>query len=149
MNLTLAEAAIGAGAVLEAPARCRRMPARSWRSGYSIDSRTVAPGELFFAVRGERFDGHDFVAAAHRARRRRRRGLSRARRLAAGCGARRAAPDRRGSPARAAGAGHACAPPWGRRVVAVTGSAGKTTTKEAIAAALGAKIQRAQIAAAI
>ena len=33
-------------------------------AGYSIDSRTVAPGELFFAVRGERFDGHDFVAAA-------------------------------------------------------------------------------------
>ena len=31
--------------------------------GYSIDSRTVQPGELFFAVRGERFDGHDFVAS--------------------------------------------------------------------------------------
>ena len=33
-------------------------------TGYSIDSRTVAPGELFFAVKGDRFDGHDFVEAA-------------------------------------------------------------------------------------
>src|SRR5271170_2373489 len=33
-------------------------------TGYSIDSRTIASGELFFAVRGERFDGHDFVEAA-------------------------------------------------------------------------------------
>ncbi len=33
-------------------------------SGYSIDSRTVQPGDLFFAVRGERLDGHDFVEAA-------------------------------------------------------------------------------------
>ncbi len=33
-------------------------------SGYSIDSRTLQPGELFFAVRGERLDGHDFVEAA-------------------------------------------------------------------------------------
>ena len=32
--------------------------------GYSIDSRTLQPGELFFAVRGERPDGHDFVEAA-------------------------------------------------------------------------------------
>ena len=32
--------------------------------GYSIDSRTIQPGELFFAVRGERLDGHDFVEAA-------------------------------------------------------------------------------------
>ena len=31
--------------------------------GYSIDSRTVGPGELFFAVKGERLDGHDFVGA--------------------------------------------------------------------------------------
>ncbi len=30
----------------------------------SIDSREVQKGELFFAIRGERFDGHDFVAAA-------------------------------------------------------------------------------------
>ncbi len=33
-------------------------------TGYSIDSRTLKPGDLFFAIRGERFDGHDFVAAA-------------------------------------------------------------------------------------
>src|SRR2546423_15059913 len=33
-------------------------------SGYSIDSRTLQPGELFFAVRGEHLDGHDFVQAA-------------------------------------------------------------------------------------
>ena len=32
--------------------------------GVSIDSRTVAPGDLFFAIRGERFDGHAFVAGA-------------------------------------------------------------------------------------
>ncbi|MGZ5141758.1 MAG: Mur ligase domain-containing protein, partial [Burkholderiales bacterium] len=31
--------------------------------GYSIDSRTVALGELFFAVKGERLDGHDYVDA--------------------------------------------------------------------------------------
>src|SRR6185312_7160608 len=33
-------------------------------SGYSIDSRTIQPGELFFAVKGERLDGHDFVEQA-------------------------------------------------------------------------------------
>src|SRR5271156_6233548 len=32
--------------------------------GYSIDSRTVQPGELFFAVKGERLDGRDFVEQA-------------------------------------------------------------------------------------
>ena len=32
--------------------------------GYSIDSRTIVPGQLFFAVKGERLDGHDFVAQA-------------------------------------------------------------------------------------
>jgi UDP-N-acetylmuramoyl-tripeptide--D-alanyl-D-alanine ligase len=28
-------------------------------TGYSIDSRTIQPGDLFFAVKGERLDGHD------------------------------------------------------------------------------------------
>ncbi len=32
--------------------------------GISIDSRTIEPGELFVAIRGDRFDGHDFVQAA-------------------------------------------------------------------------------------
>ena len=35
--------------------------------GYSIDSRTLAAGDLFFAVRGERMDGHDYVEAALKA----------------------------------------------------------------------------------
>ncbi|MBI4716060.1 MAG: UDP-N-acetylmuramoyl-tripeptide--D-alanyl-D-alanine ligase [Nitrospirae bacterium] len=33
-------------------------------SGVSIDSRTLREGDLFVALRGERFDGHDFLAAA-------------------------------------------------------------------------------------
>ena len=32
--------------------------------GYSIDSRTINAGELYFAVKGERLDGHDFVETA-------------------------------------------------------------------------------------
>ncbi len=33
-------------------------------TGVSIDSRTVKPGEIFFAIKGENFDGHDFVNKA-------------------------------------------------------------------------------------
>src|ERR1700674_4892383 len=33
-------------------------------AGVSIDSRTIRPGELFFAIHGPRHDGHDHVAAA-------------------------------------------------------------------------------------
>jgi UDP-N-acetylmuramoyl-tripeptide--D-alanyl-D-alanine ligase len=33
-------------------------------TGYSIDSRTINLGEIFFAVRGERMDGHDFLDQA-------------------------------------------------------------------------------------
>jgi UDP-N-acetylmuramoyl-tripeptide--D-alanyl-D-alanine ligase len=138
MNLTLAEAAMDAGAVLEAPTSVENAGALV-ATGYSIDSRTVAPGEVFFAVRGERLDGHDFVSAAFE------RGA-----VAAVVSRARAAslPDA------------ALAHPlliaedpllalqslavhvrreWGRLVIAITGSAGKTTTKEAVAAALGAK----------
>jgi UDP-N-acetylmuramoyl-tripeptide--D-alanyl-D-alanine ligase len=33
-------------------------------TGWSIDSRTVQPGDLFIAIQGEHFDGHEFVATA-------------------------------------------------------------------------------------
>src|SRR3989442_2227210 len=32
--------------------------------GISIDTRTIAPGEAFFAIKGDNRDGHDFVEAA-------------------------------------------------------------------------------------
>ncbi len=47
------------------------MEARPWGrlatvsvGGVSTDSRTVTPNDLFFAIRGPRFDGHDFVPDA-------------------------------------------------------------------------------------
>ena len=33
-------------------------------TGYSIDSRSAQPGELFFAIRGPHHDGHAYAAAA-------------------------------------------------------------------------------------
>jgi UDP-N-acetylmuramoyl-tripeptide--D-alanyl-D-alanine ligase len=138
MKLTLAEAAIGTGAVLEAPASIASAGTLAV-TGYSIDSRTVAPGDLFFAVRGERLDGHDYVVSAIE------RGavaavVSRAQ-VATLPDAALAVPLLIAEDtliALQALATHVRRQ-WGKRVVAVTGSAGKTTTKEAIAAALSAK----------
>jgi len=39
-------------------------PGQGVATGVSIDSRTTKPGDVFFAVKGERFDGHEFVAGA-------------------------------------------------------------------------------------
>ena len=36
-------------------------------TGISIDTRTLKKGEAFFAIKGDQFDGHDFLAAAMRA----------------------------------------------------------------------------------
>jgi len=138
MKLSLAEIAMGAGAILEVPSSVPNAGALV-AEGYSIDSRTVAPGELFFAVRGERLDGHDYVAAA----------LERGALAAVVSRARVASlPDAAlvspllitEDPLAALQllAAHVRRQ-WGKRVVAITGSAGKTTTKEATAAALGAK----------
>lgn len=103
----------------------------------SIDSRTVAPGDLFVAIRGDRFDGHRFVAAA----------------LSAGAiGAVVDDASTAGTPAPGTlvievpdttralqeTARHVRRQS-GARVVAITGSAGKTTTKEVCAELLSAR----------
>jgi UDP-N-acetylmuramoyl-tripeptide--D-alanyl-D-alanine ligase len=105
-------------------------------TGISIDSRTLLPGEAFFAIKGDQFDGHDFATAA----------------IKAGAGmlvvsegklpalGRLSAPmivvpdvlaalERLGAAARAR---------TNAKVIAVTGSAGKTSTKEALRHALSA-----------
>jgi UDP-N-acetylmuramoyl-tripeptide--D-alanyl-D-alanine ligase len=112
-------------------------------TGYSIDSRTVGEGELFFAIKGERFDGHDFIAAA----------------MERGAVAAVVAQDRLAEARIAVGARPLLIVPdtlkalqqlaaavrrdWGRHegrwVIGITGSAGKTTTKEAVAKVLSAK----------
>jgi UDP-N-acetylmuramoyl-tripeptide--D-alanyl-D-alanine ligase len=98
-------------------------------SGVATDSRTLAGGELFFALRGERFDGHDFVA------------------VAAGRGAAAAVVDHpcdvplpQVVVADTTAALGALAGAWRGRfelpVIGVAGSNGKTTTKELLAAVL-------------
>ena len=111
--------------------------------GYSIDSRTIGAGELFFAVTGERTDGHDYVEAA----------------LANGavgavvsqhwlvpdelepCRLLRV-PESEDCVLRAMQTlARRVREQWGGRVIGVTGSAGKTTTKEMVAAVLAAKFR--------
>lgn len=103
-------------------------------TGVSIDSRTVRPGDLFVALRGEMLDGHDFVADAfaHGA------GAALvARPVEAGGGAGAGAQVVVEDPVAAltALAAHVrdTVDPF---VVGVTGSVGKTTTKDLIAAVL-------------
>jgi UDP-N-acetylmuramoyl-tripeptide--D-alanyl-D-alanine ligase len=106
--------------------------------GYSIDSRTVQPGELFFAVKGERMDGHDFVNRA----------------LEKGAAAAVVRQDqfarypvkmRLMSVADTLVALQTLASAvrrlWGKPLVGVTGSTGKTTTKEAVAHVLSTRFR--------
>jgi UDP-N-acetylmuramoyl-tripeptide--D-alanyl-D-alanine ligase len=98
-------------------------------TGYSIDSRTLNPGDLFIALQGDRFDGHDYVAAA----------------LEKNAVAAVVQKDRKveGDPKRLLhvedtlralqSLGAAVRRWWGKPLLAVTGSAGKTTTKEILA----------------
>ena len=122
------------------PKTSSRPPAGGWRaiapagvSGISIDSRTVAPGDAFVAIRGERFDGHDYVAAAlaGRARRSPWRAKGARRRRRARCSSCRTIRSTRSS-----GSGAAARARMRGAVVAVTGSVGKTGTKEMLRLAL-------------
>ncbi|MGO9721747.1 MAG: UDP-N-acetylmuramoyl-tripeptide--D-alanyl-D-alanine ligase, partial [Methylocella sp.] len=104
--------------------------------GYSIDSRTIQPGELFFAVKGDRFDGHDFVESV----------------LTQGAAGAVIRKDRLARYANSKGLlavddtlvalqtlSTAVRKLWGKTAIAITGSMGKTTTKEAVAHLLSIK----------
>ena len=102
----------------------------------SIDSRSVGSGELFVAIRGDRFDGHDFVGAAIG------RGALGAVVEARKVDVARAAADGRQDVVIVSVADTTQALQdvardvrrrAGTKVVAITGSAGKTTTKEVAA----------------
>jgi UDP-N-acetylmuramoyl-tripeptide--D-alanyl-D-alanine ligase len=98
---------------------------------WSIDSRTVAAGDLFVAIQGDRFDGHEFVAAALAAG---AAGAVVARTPAlpqAGAGGPAPILIEVGDTTRALqDAAREVRRRSGATVVAITGSAGKTTTKE-------------------
>jgi UDP-N-acetylmuramoyl-tripeptide--D-alanyl-D-alanine ligase len=100
----------------------------------SIDTRDLTGGELFVAIKGAARDGHDFVDAAVSAG---AAGLLVSRDVAAPAGVRVVrVPD---TLAALQGIGAAVRARSGTTVVAITGSAGKTTTKTMIAQALSQK----------
>ena len=137
MKLSLEQAAQWCGAELAVSSGFASGDA----TGYSIDTRTLAAGDLFFAIRGERFDGHAFVTDA----------------LNKGAAGAVVARDQLTVLPMEAQAhplllvedplialqrlAAAVRRQWGKRVIAVTGSAGKTTTKEAIAAVLATQFR--------
>jgi UDP-N-acetylmuramoyl-tripeptide--D-alanyl-D-alanine ligase len=129
MNLTLERIAEHTGGKIEGPGGVEVR-------GCSIDTRTIRPGELFIAICGPRVDGHEFLATAAQA------------------GARAAIVSEALGPtpglslvrvASTLDALHALARgvrrDWGKTVIGVTGSAGKTTTKELVAAVLGRRFR--------
>ena len=101
----------------------------------AIDSRTLAPGDFFVAIRGERFDGHAFVGDAIA------RGAAGVLVEGAPAGAESAALVVQVEDTTRAlqGIARDVRRRSGTRVAAVTGSAGKTTTKEIAAEFLGAR----------
>ena len=112
--------------------------------GYSIDSRTIGAGDLFFAVKGERVDGHDYVEAAI-ANGAVAAVVSQRWLVPAGFDESRLlrVPDECEDCVLEAmqTVANRVRRVWGRRVIGVTGSAGKTTTKECVAAVLAVKFK--------
>src|SRR5450755_609058 len=109
-------------------------------AGVSIDSRTVRAGELFIAIHGPRHDGHDHVAGA----------------LECGALAAMVAESQLGRYSDAVRSkcvevadtfvalkqlARAVREAWGGKIAGVTGSVGKTTTKEILAALLGTRFR--------
>jgi len=120
----------------DAEAATRGRTAGGWAAtGVSIDSRSVEPGDLFVALQGPNFDGHDYVAAA----------------LEAGAAAALVSHVPKGVPATAPllavedtfqamqDLGRYARLRAKAKVIAVTGSVGKTTTKEALKICLEAQ----------
>jgi UDP-N-acetylmuramoyl-tripeptide--D-alanyl-D-alanine ligase len=99
-------------------------------SGISIDTRTLRPGEAFFAIKGEALDGHDFATAAVKA------GAS----VLVVAEGKLPALGRLTAPmivvpdvlAALEGLGAAARERSRAKIIAITGSAGKTSTKEAL-----------------
>ena len=101
------------------------------------DTRTIAPGDLFVALRGERFDAHDYLRAAVDAG---AHALVVSRpEAAANLGVPVVVvPDTLVALGRLANYRRRA---WGRTVVGIIGSNGKTSTKELLKAALGSRLQ--------
>src|SRR5687768_8113417 len=104
-------------------------------TGFSIDTRTLASGDLFFAVVAKR-DGHDFVAAASR---RRAAGVVVSKPVAPGGDNKSFVVEVADTTTALQDLARYVRRQSGAKVVAITGSAGKTTTKDTIAEFLGGK----------
>lgn len=103
-------------------------------TGWSVDSRNIVTGDLFFALRGPKHDGHDYVHGALE------RGAVAAvvERTVNGAGRLLEVPDTLAALKQLAAWVRR---EWGGQVIAVTGSAGKTTTKDAIAHLLASEMK--------
>jgi UDP-N-acetylmuramoyl-tripeptide--D-alanyl-D-alanine ligase len=112
--------------------RAAGTPPAGSASGWSVDTRTQSPGDVYFALRGPNHDGHDFLRAA------------------AEQGAAALVVERSSAlPGELLVADSLCAlqtlgawarTQWGGTVIGVTGSAGKTTTKDAVAHLLASEM---------